>query len=131
MRSVLIRVLSLAVLSSCFAVHAADRDHGLMAEASPEPGKLWVGEVGHDPEGLPNQNEVTVIRYRTLGPPSKSWFELTRINGRVIEMVHRGGELGVLLKNGDWMFVWDDGQSSGSRIPGRGRILTMCGDFDP
>jgi uncharacterized RDD family membrane protein YckC len=59
---------------------------------------------------------------------SARWRQVAEIAAPARSLTHRGGELVVLLENGDWRFVADSGVRSGDRLPGGNPVLAIAGE---
>jgi uncharacterized RDD family membrane protein YckC len=98
--------------------------YDLFAEGADE--RLWTAQVvSNADKNLPNQR--TVIRVRGAGD-SERWRQVAEIAKEASSLTHRGGELVVLLEDGDWRFVSDSGIRSGDRLPGNVPVLAIAGD---
>ncbi len=82
--------------------------------------RLYVAMATHDRE------PETWIQYRTADQPI--WRPFAQFEQRVISLSHMGGELVVLLENGAWQLIWDNGQRAGPPLPDRTRILALGTD---
>jgi uncharacterized RDD family membrane protein YckC len=98
--------------------------YDLFAEGAGE--QLWTAQVVTNADkNLPGQR--TIIRVRGAGE-SERWQQVAEIAAPALSLTHRGSELVVLLRGGDWRFVADSGVRSGDRLPGNQPILALAGD---
>src|SRR4051812_36717692 len=81
-------LLLFIAISACAAVR-----NDLIAHASEDT--LWLAQVRQSTD--PHNGEYTTLRYRSLNTGDPLWRELPRVNGRVVQMTHRGGTLAVML----------------------------------
>ncbi|MDQ3440182.1 MAG: RDD family protein [Planctomycetota bacterium] len=122
----IIAVLAIGVAAAHVA-RAGPRD--LLAEGvSGGDERLWTASVLFNTDkNLPGQRTI----FRVRGPgESARWRQVAEIAAPARSLTHRGGELVVLLENGDWRFVADSGVRSGDRLPGGNPVLAIAGEGD-
>jgi uncharacterized RDD family membrane protein YckC len=117
--------LIIAVLwTGIVAAPARDARADLLAEGADE--RLWTAQVVVNADkNLPGRR--TIVRVRGAGE-SERWRQAAEIAAATRATTHRGGELVVLLENGDWRFVSESGIRSGDRLPGDEPVLAIAGD---
>src|SRR5687767_10177130 len=64
------------------------------------------------------------------GARDSQWRLVGELEARAVSLAHRGNELLVVLDNGDWKIVSDNGSRSGIPLPGRADVLALAGDGD-
>ena len=72
-------------------------------------------------------SEQTLIFAREDGP-GQQWRPLPVLSGRATALAARSSQLAVLMKDGQWITVWDDGSATGQPLPAGGRIRTLADD---
>ena len=117
-RSIAAWLAAIVLLATAAAAPAQPADVGEVAHGTSK--RLYVGmaEGGSEPE--------TWIQYRTQEQPI--WRPFAQFDGRAIGLSHSGGELVVLMDNGSWQLIWDNGRRSGRPLPDRRRILALGSD---
>jgi uncharacterized RDD family membrane protein YckC len=103
--------------------HAKD----LLVDASSR--SMWVAATVAGESGGPAES---LIFARAMG--TDQWQQLYQIASPTISLTHQDGEPAILLSNGQWMFVYQDGRSLGADVPGGGQLMqltstgkTICG----
>ncbi|HEV2293371.1 MAG TPA: RDD family protein [Tepidisphaeraceae bacterium] len=116
--------LMIAALWIGLAAPAGVTRADLLAEGADE--RLWTAQVVVNADkNLPGRR--TIVRIRGAGE-SERWRQVAEIAAPARSLTHRGGELVVLLANGDWRFVAESGIRSGDRLPGNEPVLAIAGD---
>jgi uncharacterized RDD family membrane protein YckC len=120
--SLLACVLSVTALP-VRAAAAPDSPRELFVQSAGDRG-LWLAQVDHDP--AQKNAPVTVIRFRLK--TATTWTEIARFGGRAVSIAARSSQLAVLLDNGDWLLVWQDGTSLGVPLPAKGQLQALAAD---
>lgn len=114
----------IAVFWIGLAAPAAVTRADLLAEGADE--RLWTAQVVRN--GIDQSPGLrTIVRVRGAGE-SERWRQVAEIAAAATSVTHRGGELVVLLDNGDWRFVSESGIRSGNRLPGNESVLAIAGE---
>lgn len=119
--SVVILLVSLFVTT--FA-RGASQARELLAEGSSD--RLWVADVVRADDLTQPAAERT--RVYSVAVPQDGWQRPMLIGAGVRDVTHRGTQLVALLKTGEWMFVWQDGRSTGPALPANGEMICIGGD---
>lgn len=84
----------------------------------------WIAQI----EPTAESGVRTTIQQRKVDTGT-AWQTIARVGARVVSMADRGTQLAVLLDNGDWMLIWEDGSSDGP-IPEDGAKLQKFASGD-
>ena len=135
-------------LAMCFAPRFALRDaRGAAAPAAPvvlipatapatssrdllaygTDDRFWSADVIPIIQGKTSSTK-TFLRVR--GPGDSQWQSVGELEAAAISLANRGGELLVVLDDGDWKIVSDSGARSGIPLPGHDDVLALAGDGD-
>ncbi|HWB54019.1 MAG TPA: hypothetical protein VG722_07495, partial [Tepidisphaeraceae bacterium] len=97
------------------------RGKSLLVDASSH--SMWVAISLPGEQGTPSQS---AIFSRAMG--SNQWQQLYQIASPIAELSHQGDEPAILLSNGQWMFVFQNGRSLGNDVPGGGNLAELGSD---
>jgi len=88
--------------------------------------KFWIAQVGvaKDQE---QEGEQTTIWYRGT---FDSWAPIPPVGGRVVSMASGGGELLLVMADGQWMIADGDQLRPGPAAPGGERMLAVANERD-
>src|SRR3954468_12413291 len=98
----LLCALAGALLAPPRAARAAEGEVRLLAHGARE--QYWVARVYDDSER--GGTFVTDVYARPAG--EGEWHQLARVEGRALEMAHRGDQVALLLDGGGWLLVSDE-----------------------
>lgn len=104
-------------------VVAADAPRIYMTNAAAD---YWVAVSR--PTGKPDAPHASVVYFRDQG--ADKFAVVARLTGRVAGLTRWSGRTAVLLDDGQWLSVWNGGNSTGQPLPGGARALTIAGDDD-
>ncbi len=119
-------VLRLSLLSACLLAivsSASAASRGLLAHGSPE--MYWVARI----DQLDSSGMQSTIQARPIGGDAR-WTRIAQIGSRVVSLANRGTQLAALLDSGDWMMLWDGGNSTGVLPRDGAKLLLLAGDGD-
>ncbi len=89
--------------------------------------QFWIARVELVPRTSPAV-EQTVIYVRPGG--QATWRRSAALPARVVDIGNRGGQLALLLDNGDWMASSDESATLGAALPDRAQMLAVTGGDD-
>jgi uncharacterized RDD family membrane protein YckC len=86
----------------------------------------WLARVYQDPGRT--GPFLTDVYARSTG--ENRWHQLARLEGRTVQLAHRGSQLALLLEDGQWLLLSEETVVSGRPLPGGASILSLatCGD---
>jgi uncharacterized RDD family membrane protein YckC len=91
----------------------------------------WFAHVsripGVVPTAVPGSNEQTEC-FSLQSAPGQQWNSLPVLPGRAIAIAARSSQLAVLMSNGQWLTLWEDGSASGEPLPANGKIKAISDD---
>ena len=114
--------LLFTVLATPVALHAAApaADAHLLSHGSGDT--YWVARVYEDAQRGGAFN--TDVYARAAG--DANWHQVARVDGRTVQLAHRGAQLALLLDHGGWLLVSDDTVATGRPPPPGARILSLA-----
>ena len=95
-------------------------DAQLLAHGSPE--RYWVARVYSDPGRA--GAFVTDVYGRSAG--DANWHQVARVEGRTVQVAHRGGQLALLMDGGTWLLVSEETVVTGRPPPSGARLLSLA-----
>ena len=118
----------LCLLSLLLVVNPAGaKEKDLFVDVSTH--SMWIAVTGN---GDNNTSQQSSIFSRAMG--TDQWQQLYQIASPLVSLTHQEGQPAILLSNGQWMFVYQDGRSLGADVPADGRLVqlasngsTICG----
>ena len=99
---------------------AADANARLLAHGSGD--QYWIARVYEDAER--GGAFVTDVYSRPAG--EANWHQVTRVEGRSVDMADRSDQLAILLDGGGWLLVSDETVATGRAAPAGARILAFA-----
>ena len=87
---------------------------------------MWVSATIPGEGGAP---AASLIFARAMG--TDQWQQLYQIASPIASLTHQSGEPLILLSNGQWMFVYQDGRSLGTDVPAGGQLAQLTGNGKP
>lgn len=110
--------LCLCLLAITFLSSPAHAQDQIITDASAHA--MWVGvTVPTDPNGPRD----SLIFSRAMG--NDQWQQLYQIASPLVSLTHQQDEPAILLSNGQWMFIYQDGRSLGDDVPNGGRLVQL------
>ena len=95
-------------------------DARLLAHGSDE--RYWVARVYEDVER--GGAFVTDVYGRSAG--DANWAQVARVEGRTVQVAHRGAQLALLMDGGGWLLVSDETVVTGRPPPPGARLLSLA-----
>lgn len=92
----------------------------LLAHGSAE--RYWVARVYQDAGR--GGAFITDVYGRSAG--SSAWQQVARVEGRTVQVAHRGGQLALLMDGGGWLLVSEDTVVTGRPPPPGARLLSLA-----
>jgi uncharacterized RDD family membrane protein YckC len=123
-----IAILIGLVLSVCSSVtQGVTRD--VLAHSCGE--WIWFAHVNKVtpviPTDPPAATEQTAC-FALQNAPGQQWKALATIPGRAVELASRSSQLALLMADGTWLTVWEDGSATGQPLPAEGKIKCLTDD---
>jgi len=126
MKKIVLPIVVLFLISSS-ALQAATRD--VLAHSSGD--WSWFAQVTKVPNvvptDIPGSNEQTEC-FALQNAPGQQWRSLSTLPGRAVALAGRSSQLAVLMIDGTWLSLWEDGSATGQPLPAGGRIKTLADD---
>lgn len=111
------RLLTLLLLSVCTGLPAGQVSSGeILAHGSDQ--MYWIALI---------ETAQTRILSRRIGGNSP-WKQIADLSGKVVSLANRGTQLAALLDNGDWMLLWDGGNTTGPLPEDGAMLVLLAGD---
>jgi hypothetical protein len=95
---------------------------GLLSHGTEE--RYWIGVLVPHPSD--DTHVQLALRVRQAG--SDRWQPLGRFPARARGLAHHRQDLAVLLEDGQWMLVWENNRTPGSRPDRASRILALASE---
>jgi uncharacterized RDD family membrane protein YckC len=109
-----------ACLAGSVARAAPAADAKLLADGSGDA--HWLARVYQDPGRT--GPFLTDVYARSTG--ENRWHQLARLEGRTVQLAHRGSQLALLLEGGQWLLLSEETVVSGRPLPGGASILSLA-----
>jgi uncharacterized RDD family membrane protein YckC len=82
----------------------------------------WLARVYQDPGRT--GPFLTDVYARSAG--ENRWHQLARLEGRTVQLTHRGSQLALLLEDGQWLLLSEETVVSGRPLPGGAAIRSLA-----
>lgn len=79
-----------------------------------------VGGVARPPEPI-----RSAVRSRQSG---RDWQRVIVVQGRIVDLGHRGDNAAILMEDGTWLLAWPSGSSTGPALPDGASMLALGAD---
>ena len=113
-------LLAALVLAAPVGARAAAGEAQLLSHGSAET--YWVARVYEDASR--GGSFSTDVYVRAAG--DADWRQVARVDGRAVQLAHRGGQLAVLLDGGGWLLVSGETVATGRPPPPGARLLGLA-----
>jgi uncharacterized RDD family membrane protein YckC len=121
-------VLALLAVLACANLAAADTRQLLVHGSSD---RYWIVRIEQEsaggqasPAGASATLRSIVLARRLTGP----WKQIARLSLPIVSVAHRGTQLAALLDNGQWMLLWDGGNTVGPLPQDGAKLIHLVSD---
>ena len=106
------------------AAGAEGKDVRLLAHGSRE--QYWIARVHQVPER--GGTFLTDVYTRPAG--DSQWRQISRVEGRTVDVAHRADQVALLLDSGAWLLISDETVATGRALPAGARLLSLASRGD-